>query len=209
MIRAAHVEATGAHNGVGVVKLMGRDAGFIAVGAALASQDANFVFVHEVEFPLDEFLEALEQRVANRRHAVVVVAEGAGQHLFESEERERDASGNVKSVEIGAHLCASIKAHFARRDIPLNLKYIDPSYAIRSQPANAWDRVLTDRMARNAVHAAMAGKTDVLIGFWNQTVINVPIEAAVRHKRQLPLEGDIWNALLATTGQPHWPARQA
>lgn len=209
VIRSAHVEATGAPNGVGVVKLMGRDAGFIAVGAALASQDANFVLVPEVEFPLDGFLEALEQRIASRQHAVVVVAEGAGQHLFESEQRERDTSGNLKHQEIGSHLCACIKAHFAERGIPLNLKYIDPSYVIRSQPANAWDRVLTDRMARNAVHAAMAGKTDVLIGFWNQAVIHVPIEAAVRYKRQLPLQSDLWSGVLATTGQPHWPARQA
>jgi len=98
-----------------------------------------------------------------------------------------------------------IKQHFAERNLELNLKYIDPSYAIRSVPANAWDRILTDRMARAAVHAAMAGKTDAMIGYWNQEIVHVPIATAVAEKKQLPLASDIWNAVLATTGQPDWP----
>jgi 6-phosphofructokinase 1 len=207
VIRGAHVEATGAPNGVGLVKLMGRDAGYIAAGASIVSQDANFVLVPEVAFPLEGeggFLDTLERRLADRGHAVVVVAEGAGQHLFEEKDAKRDASGNVRYQDIGIFLRERINAHFAERGLPLNLKYIDPSYAIRSQPAGAWDRVITDRMARNAVHAAMAGKTDVLIGFWNQSVIHVPISVAVQEKKHLSLDSDLWNAVLATTGQPRW-----
>ncbi len=207
VIRSAHVEATGAPNGVGLVKLMGRDAGFIAAGAALVSQDANFVLVPEVAFPLEGeggLLDTLERRLAERGHAVVVVAEGAGQHLFEEKDAERDASGNVRYRDVGTFLRDRIGAHFEERGLPLNLKYIDPSYAIRSQPAGAWDRIITDRMARNAVHAAMAGRTDVLMGFWNQSVIHVPISVAVQQKKHLPLDSDLWNAVLATTGQPQW-----
>jgi 6-phosphofructokinase 1 len=207
VIRGAHVEATGAPNGVGLVKLMGRDAGYIAAGAAIVSQDANFVLVPEVAFPLEGeggFLDSLERRLAKRGHAVVVVAEGAGQHLFHEGDAKRDASGNVRYQDVGIFLRERINAHFAERGLPLNLKYIDPSYAIRSQPAGAWDRVITDRMARNAVHAAMAGKTDVLIGFWNQSVIHVPISVAVQEKKHLSLDSDLWNAVLATTGQPQW-----
>jgi 6-phosphofructokinase 1 len=207
VLTGAHVEATGAPSGIGLVKLMGRAAGFIAAGAAIASQEANFVLVPEIPFPLDGpggLLELLERRVLTRGHALIVVAEGAGQHLFESADSERDASGNVRFRDVGSYLRDRIKAHFEERKVQMNLKYIDPSYAIRSVPANAWDRILTDRMARAAVHAAMAGKTDAMVGYWNQEIVHVPIAASVSQKKRLSLESDLWNAVLATTGQPDW-----
>jgi 6-phosphofructokinase 1 len=191
------------------VKLMGRDAGFIAAGAALANQEANFVLVPEVPFPLEGengFLRALEHRMMRRAHALVVVAEGAGQHLFAREDVERDASGNIRHDDIGVFLRDRIERHFEERGIEINLKYIDPSYSIRSVPANAWDRTLTDRMSRNAVHAAMAGKADVMMGWWNQAIVHVPISTAIAEKKQMPLDSDLWNAVLATTGQPNWGA---
>jgi len=207
VLRGAHVEAVGAPNGVGLVKLMGRAAGFIAAGAAIASQEANFVLVPEVRFPLEGpggFLELLERRLLTRGHALVVVAEGAGQHLFEAGGGDRDPSGNVRFQDIGAFLRERIKTHFEQRKVPMNLKYIDPSYAIRSVPANAWDRILADRMARGAVHAAMAGKTDAMMGYWNQEIVHVPIGASVAREKSMSLESDLWNAVLATTGQPDW-----
>ncbi|MBW2509667.1 MAG: ATP-dependent 6-phosphofructokinase [Deltaproteobacteria bacterium] len=207
VLRGAHVEAVGAPNGVGLVKLMGRAAGFIAAGAAIASQEANFVLVPEVPFPLEgagSFLEMLERRLLTRGHALIVVAEGAGQHLFEAGRGEHDASGNVRFRDIGAFLRLKIEEHFDQRQIPMNLKYIDPSYVIRSVPANAWDRILTDRMARGAVHAAMAGKTDAMMGYWNQEIVHVPIAASVSQEKRMSVESDLWNAVLATTGQPDW-----
>jgi 6-phosphofructokinase 1 len=206
VVRGAHVEALGAPNGVGLVKLMGRNAGFIAAGAAVASQEANFVLVPEVPFPLegeDGFLAALERRVVERGHAMVIAAEGAGQHLLEAT-GDRDASGNLRYVDIGVFLRDRIKAHFEERGIELNLKYIDPSYAVRSVPANAWDRILSDRMARMAVHAGMAGKTDLMIGFHHQSLIHVPIGTATAHSRRLDLNSDLWQAVIGCTGQPHW-----
>ena len=186
---------------------MGRHAGFIAAGAAIASQEANFVLVPEVPFPLEGpggFLEVLERRLLTRGHALIVVAEGAGQHLILGENDGHDASGNVRFKDVGVFLRDRIKQHFADRKLELNLKYIDPSYAIRSVPANAWDRILTDRMARAAVHAGMAGKTDAMMGYWNQEIVHVPIAAAVSQQKHMSLESDGWNAVLATTGQPDW-----
>ena len=206
VLRGAHVEAHGAPNGIGLVKLMGRGAGYIAAGAAVANQEVNFVLVPEVEFPLDGFLEALEARLAEKDHAVVVAAEGAGQHLIPRDQLEYDKSGNVRLADIGLFLKDEINRHFAEQGIEVNLKYIDPSYAVRSVPANAWDRILTDRMARNAVHAAMAGKTDMVIGNWNAAIIHVPIEQVVRTKKRVSVDGDLWSAVLAATGQPNWPA---
>lgn len=135
---------------------------------------------------------------------MIVVAEGAGQHLFEAGRGEHDASGNVRFRDIGAFLRLKIEEHFNQRQIPMNLKYIDPSYVIRSVPANAWDRILTDRMARGAVHAAMAGKTDAMMGYWNQEIVHVPIAASVSQEKHMSVESDLWNAVLATTGQPDW-----
>jgi 6-phosphofructokinase 1 len=207
VLRAAHMEALGAQNGVGLVKVMGRDAGFVAAGAAVASQEANFVLVPEVPFPLegeDGFLQTLERRILERGHALIVVAEGAGQHLLEGKHAERDASGNLLHDDIGFFLRDRIIRHFAQREIPLNLKYLDPSYLIRSVPANAWDRILSDRMARSAVHAGMAGKTDVMIGFVHGALVHVPINTAVASKKQMEATSDLWNAVLSATGQPRW-----
>jgi 6-phosphofructokinase 1 len=207
VVRSAHVEARSNPGGIGLVKLMGRDAGFIAAGAAIVSQEANFVLVPEVPFPLEGeggFLVALEERMLARDHAVIVVAEGAGQHLFAAGDAVKDASGNLRYRDIGALLLDRIRQHFVERDIEVNVKYFDPSYAIRSVPPGAMDRFLTDRLARNAVHAAMAGKTDVMVGSWNQATILVPIATAVSEVKRMSPDGDIWGAVLATTGQPDW-----
>ncbi len=207
VLRGAHTEALSAPNGIGLVKLMGRDAGFIAAGAALANQDANFVLVPEVPFPLegeDGFLPALERRMRAREHALIVVAEGAGQDLFKDPVDALDASGNRKRHDIGLFLKDTILNYFERVGLPVNLKYLDPSYYIRSVPANAYDRILSDQMARYAAHAAMAGKTDVLIGLWNSEFLHVPITTVVTARKQLDVTGDMWNAVLSATGQPDW-----
>jgi 6-phosphofructokinase 1 len=207
VLRGAHVEARSAPNGIAIVKLMGRAAGFIAAGAALASQEANFVLVPEVAFPLDGengLLATLERRILARRHALIVVAEGAGQHLFTNQASERDASGNVKFQDIGPFLKDRITEYFASRGIPINLKYLDPSYFIRSVPANAFDRILSDQMGRHAVHAAMAGKTDLIIGSWAGSLTHVPISTVVADKKRMDVHGDLWNSVMATTGQPWW-----
>ncbi|MCY2989772.1 MAG: ATP-dependent 6-phosphofructokinase [Planctomycetota bacterium] len=206
-LRGAHVEACGAPNGIAIVKLMGRDAGFIAAGAALASDEANFVLVPEMPFPLEGehgLLAALQRRLAARQHALIVVAEGAGQHLFAADPTARDASGNVTYNDIGPYLRDRIQAFFHEIGVPVNIKYIDPSYLIRSVPANTWDRILANQMGRNAVHAAMAGRTDVLIGYWNTELIHVPIGTATATKKRLDRHSDLWTGVLSATGQPRW-----
>lgn len=210
VLRGAHVEARSAINGVALVKLMGRHAGFIAAGAALASGDVDFALIPEVEFPLrgeGAFLDALHRRIAGKGRAVVVVAEGAGQHHLKEQQRECDASGNLGHADIGRFLKQEIIGHFHAAGLPINLKYIDPSYVIRSVPANCADRLLCDQLARHGVHAAMAGKTDVLIGFRNGSLVHVPICTVVKGSKKLAVEGDRWVSVQLATGQPRWPAR--
>jgi len=207
VIRGAHVEARDAVNGIALVKLMGRHSGFIAAGASVVSQEVNFTLVPEIPFPLDGdhgFLAELERRIRKRRHAVVVVAEGAGQHLFDHVQEQRDASGNRLLQDIGVLLKASIKTHFHRCGLSCSLKYLDPSYFIRSVPANAFDRFLCDQMARHAVHAAMAGKTGMLIGYEHNQFIHVPIPMAVSQRKKMDVRGDLWRAVLQVTRQPRW-----
>jgi 6-phosphofructokinase 1 len=207
VLRAAHTEARNAVNGIGLVRLMGRDAGFIAAGAALISQEANFVLVPEVPFPLDGeegLLAALERRILKRAHALIVVAEGAGQHLFANAAARTDASGNPIHEDIGLFLRDRIQEYCARRGIPISLKYLDPSYLIRSIPANAWDMYLSDQMARHAVHAAMSGKSDVLIASWYSHFIHLPIRTVVGQRKTMDLDDMLWTGVLAATGQPRW-----
>ncbi len=206
VIRNAHTEAIGAPYGVGLVKLMGRDSGFIAATAALAQSDANYVLIPEVDFDLEGpggLLAHLEKRLDERGHAVIVVAEGAGQKFFQADSQVIDASGNVKHSDIGSFLADSIKAYYKARGKELNLKYIDPSYIIRSTPANASDQIYCNFLGQKAVHAAMAGKTDLLIGQWNDHFVHVPIALAIQQRKKIDPQGVLWNSVLEGTGQPN------
>ncbi|MDR1308326.1 MAG: ATP-dependent 6-phosphofructokinase [Deltaproteobacteria bacterium] len=205
VIRSAHTEALGAPWGVGLVKLMGRDSGFIASTAALARGDANFVLIPEVDFDIEgpgALLLRLHDRLKSRGHAVIVVAEGAGQKFFEGDSVSKDASGNVLHKDIGTYLADTIKRHFKKIGQELNLKYIDPSYIIRSAPANSSDQVFCSFLGQKAVHAAMAGKTDLLIGQWNDHFVHVPIAMAVNKRKKVDPSGELWNSVLERTGQP-------
>ncbi len=202
VIDSAHVEAHCVHNGISIVKVMGRDSGFIASGATLASQEVNFTLVPEVPFKLEGecgLLAVLHRRLLERKHAVIVVAEGAGQHLMPPLE-ERDASGNLQHRDIGLFLRHKIRDHFEAQRFPVVIRYIDPSYYIRSVPASTVDSVLCDSFARNAVHAAMAGKTDMIIGLQHGVFIHVPIAMATSERKRLSNEE--WAMVVTATGQP-------
>ncbi|HNY63940.1 MAG TPA: ATP-dependent 6-phosphofructokinase [Deltaproteobacteria bacterium] len=203
-IQCAHAESKGAPYGIGLVKLMGRDSGFIAAHAALACRDANFVLVPEEDFDLDGdkgFLKTLEHRLLSRGHAVVVVAEGAGQKFFQDIPRQTDASGNVRKGDIGILLKDRIEEHFTARGLPVNLKYIDPSYVVRSVVANASDSIFCGLLAQMAVHAGMSGKTDMLIGLWNNRYVHIPIALSVEKRKKIDVNGALWMAVRESTGQ--------
>ena len=201
VIRAANSEALGARNGIGLVKLMGRHSGFIAAYATLANGDVNFCLVPEVPFTLDGFLAALDARLERRAHAVIVVGEGAGQDLLEAS-AERDASGNPKLGDIGVFLRDRIGAHLKSRGVDTSIKYIDPSYMIRSAPAEARDAAFCLTLGHNAVHAGMAGKTAMVVGFWKHEFTHVPIALAVSERKQIDPNGRLWSQVLSATGQP-------
>jgi 6-phosphofructokinase 1 len=203
-IKAAHTEASSTPNGVGLVKLMGRHSGFIACYAALASHDVDFVLVPEVPFQLDGesgFLACLRRRVVRQGQAVVVVAEGAGQDLF-AHDGAVDASGNALLADVGRLLRERVIADFAAAQTELSLRYVDPGYAIRSVPANGWDAVYCLRLAQAAVHAAMAGRTAMVVGRWHGRFVHVPIELATGSRNQVDPNGDLWMSVLEATGQP-------
>lgn len=203
-IRGAHAEALGAFNGVGMVKLMGRESGFIAAQAALALKDVNFVLVPEEKFDIhgpNGLLESLQKRLSHRSHAVIVVAEGAGQDLVETS-GEKDASGNPILADICSRLIMEIKKHFSERNIPLTLKFIDPSYIIRSVPANSNDRVYCGFLGQNAVHAAMAGKTGMVVSKIHEKYVHIPLPLVASGRKRLDVSGNYWQAILESTGQP-------
>ncbi|MGB8993445.1 MAG: ATP-dependent 6-phosphofructokinase [Desulfobaccales bacterium] len=204
-IHAAHTEAVGSPNGIGLVKLMGRYSGFIAATATLALREVNYVLIPEADFDLDGacgLLADLEYRLKLRRHALIVVAEGTGERYFTEDNRERDPSGNLKSGNIGHFLQDQIKAYFKQKDIEINLKYIDPSYLIRSRPANYNDRIYCGFLGQNAVHAGMAGKTAMLVSRWHSHYVHIPIQAAVGKRKEVELDSPLWRCVLESTGQP-------
>jgi 6-phosphofructokinase 1 len=205
-IVAAHEEARGAWNGIGLVKLMGRHSGFIAAHASLSNSDVNFCLVPEAPFVLEGkqgFFVALERRLDEKHHAVVVVAEGAGQDLLQDARHpEFDESGNLRLKDIGVFLRDRIKAYCAARGKDITIKYIDPSYIIRSLPANSVDSEFCLMLGQHAVHAGMAGRTNMMVGHWNQHFTHVPIPLAVADRKQLDPHGETWSRVLEATGQP-------
>lgn len=201
VINAANNEAVGAWNGIGLVKLMGRESGFIAAYATLATSDVNFCLVPEVPFSLEGFLNALKTRLENRRHAVIVVGEGAGQDLMQRS-AEKDPSGNIRLGDIGTFLKDQITSHFKKIGMAVTLKYIDPSYTIRSMPANPHDSVFCLLLGYNAVHAGMAGRTNMVVGFWKNEFTHVPIPMATFKRKRIDPAGKLWSNVLSSTGQP-------
>lgn len=199
-ITGAHMESKGVRNGIGLVKLMGRESGFIAVYASLASSDVNLVLIPEVPFSLQKVFSYLDKRIRRKAHAVIVVAEGAGQDLVEVE--GTDISGNKKLGGIGLFLKSEITNHFRNTGMPVEVKYIDPSYIIRSLPANADDSVFCFQLAENAVHAAMSGRTEIVVSIWNGHFVHVPGRLVVSERKKVDVAGLLWQSVLDNTGQP-------
>jgi 6-phosphofructokinase 1 len=203
-IRGAHAEAEGYPYGIGLIKLMGRHSGFIAATAALAQQDVNFVLIPEVDFDLEGpkgLFASLEERLGLRGHAVIVVAEGAGQKFFEGQTHAQDKSGNIRLIDIGMYLKEAIASYFTSRNIDVSIKYIDPSYMIRSLPANANDRVFCNFLGRDAVHAGMAGKTKLLIGRWNNHFVHLSMNECAGKRKQINPKEKLWLSVVDATGQ--------
>ncbi len=203
-INSCHMEAQSQINGIGLVKLMGRESGFIATAAAIASHEANFCLIPEVPFEMDGpngFLAHLEARLKRRGHAVIVVAEGAGQDLLAAT-NQTDASGNKKLADIGSFIKNEISYYFKEKNIPINMKYIDPSYEVRAAVTTANDSIYCERLGNNAVHAAMAGKTKIVIGLVHDKYVHIPITMATLKRNTVDPESSLWRDCLDATLQP-------
>jgi len=198
---AANAEAEASRNGIGLVKLMGRDSGFIAAYSALVNNHVNVCLVPEVPFTLESFLSVLHQRLERRGHALIVVAEGAGQDLM-AKSQERDASGNAKYGDIGIFLRDAITKHFKQIGTDVTLKYIDPSYTIRSVPATPHDSAFCLLLGQSAVHAGLSGRTNMVVSFWNHQFTHVPIALAVSARKQIDPRDALWSNVVTSTGQP-------
>lgn len=203
-VSGAHVEAKDSMNGIGIVKVMGRESGFIAAHTALAINDVNYILIPEVPFDLEGengLLAHLQDRLERRHHAVILVAEGAGQKFLEEQEKF-DASGNRLLGDFGILLKQRIRGHFDEIGVEVNLKYFDPGYLIRSAPANPNDSIYCARLGNNAAHAAMAGKTGILIGLVNNQFVHLPIDVAISSRNQIDPESALWRDVIDITGQP-------
>ena len=203
-VASIHMEARSQINGIGLVKLMGRESGFIATAAALARHECNFCLIPEVPFEMEGpngFLSHLEKRLEKRHHAVIIVAEGAGQELL-TKTNQTDASGNIKLADIGVFLRDQINAYFKKKNIEINLKYIDPGYQIRAAVTTASDSIYCERLGNNAVHAAMAGKTKMVVGLVHEKFVHIPINMVIASRNVVDPEGALWRDTLDATSQP-------
>ncbi|XP_059450593.1 ATP-dependent 6-phosphofructokinase 4, chloroplastic-like [Corylus avellana] len=208
-INAAHVEVESVENGVGIVKLMGRYSGFIAMYATLASRDVDCCLIPESPFYLEGhggLFEFVEERLKENGHMVIVLAEGAGQDYVSQDSHpvdEKDASGNRLLLDVGLWLSHKIKEHFTDvKKMAINMKYIDPTYMIRAIPSNASDNVYCTLLAHSAVHGAMAGYTGFTVGPVNSRHAYIPISHVTETQNTVKLTDRMWARLLASTNQP-------
>jgi len=205
-IKSAYTEAASIPYGIGLVKLMGRHAGYIAANASLAAGHTDLCLIPESDFNLEgpqALFSFVKKRLESKKHIVIVVAEGSGQKFFQQFPKETDASGNTRLKDIGVFLKQALSSYFEKETgFDVSIKYIDPSYIIRSSPANAVDKLFCVRLAQNAVHAAMAGKTNMLIGYWHGRMTHVPFKALENKTKSIQLNGDLWFNILESTGQP-------
>jgi 6-phosphofructokinase 1 len=205
-IYSAHIESRAAINGIGIVKVMGRESGFIAAYATLATNDVNFCLVPELDLELEGengFLKHLEERLLRRHHAVIVIAEGTGQKFVTEKGNERyDASGNIIFGDIGLFLKDKIYSYLKSKNIPTSIKYLDPSYSIRSCAPTPNDSIFCSQLAQMAVHAGMTGRTGLVAGYCNGQFIHLPMELAVLKKKKIELHSQLWYSVLEATGQP-------
>jgi 6-phosphofructokinase 1 len=198
-IRAAHEESRSHRNGVGIVKLMGRDSGFIALHSAVASSDVNCLLLPEKPFSMTKLVDYLQARFKSSGHAVVVVAEGAGQ---DPQNKETDKSGNLKLKDVGVWLHESISKELKGRNVEHTIKYIDPSYTIRTAPTNSYDSIFCFTLAQMAVHAAMAGKTSMIVGYVQGEFVHIPICKAIEKRKVVDINGILYQTFLDGSGMP-------
>ncbi|KAK2952091.1 pyrophosphate:fructose 6-phosphate phosphotransferase [Blattamonas nauphoetae] len=199
-IICAHVEAKSAPHGLSIVKLMGRDSGFISAKATLASGDVNICLIPEEPFTLEALFKAVESRLLRQNHCVIVVAEGAGAELMAKiQPPVKDASGNLKGGDIGVFLKEQIQAHFKKLDMECTTRYIDPSYTIRACQPNASDAAFCEELGNKAVNSALSGKTGCIVGFWNQQFTLVPFSLITRGRKMVQLDEHMWCTVKAMT----------
>ncbi|CAL5226255.1 g9100 [Coccomyxa viridis] len=202
-LMAAKVESSSAYQGIGLVKLMGRQSGFVAMEASMASGLVDICLIPEVPFVLrgDSGLLSYVQHLLDvQGHAVICVAEGAGQDLLAEGEQDVDLSGNPILQDIGSWLRNQLVSTFVDAD----LKYIAPSYMIRSTTTTATDRVYCKVLAHNAVHAAFAGFTGITVGLVNTHHVYLPIPVVIQSPRQVDPRGEMWHQLLDSNCQPEF-----
>lgn len=205
-INSAYIEARSAYHGIGLVKLMGRSSGFIAMQASLSSGQIDICLIPEVPFKLGGpygVLQHLEHLIRTKGSAVICVAEGAGQDLLEKL-NSTDASGNVLLGDIGVHIQQQIKGHFKERGVSADVKYIDPTYMIRACRANASDAILCTVLGQNAVHGAFAGYSGITVGICNSHYVYLPIPEVITSPRFVDPDSRMWHRCLTSTGQPNF-----
>ncbi|WJZ96001.1 hypothetical protein VitviT2T_014730 [Vitis vinifera] len=214
-ISAAHVEAESAVNGIGLVKLMGRSTGHIALHATLSSRDVDCCLIPENEFYLEGkggLFEFLEQRLKQNGHAVLVVAEGAGQDMIprsDAQKKETDESGNPVFLDIGRWLKSELKSWWDR-DHPgelVTIKYIDPMYMVRAVPANATDNLYCTLLAHSAIHGVMAGYTGFVSGPINGNYAYIPIAEVANAKNPVNTMDHKWAWVRSVNNQPDFIKR--
>jgi 6-phosphofructokinase 1 len=155
-------DTANAHGRLFFVEVMGRDAGFIALRAAIAT-GAEAVLVPETFTDLDALVKMLNTNYQNKKRAsVVVVAEG-------------DDAGDALEV------LQQIKPKLLSQDIRVTVL----GHIQRGGRPTVMDRVLGSRLGLEAVRALIDGQKGIMIGQIGGDICHTPFEIAIKHNQTI------------------------
>eukprot|EP00668_Euglena_longa_P014128 GGOE01018102.1.p1 GENE.GGOE01018102.1~~GGOE01018102.1.p1 ORF type:complete len:494 (+),score=144.75 GGOE01018102.1:38-1483(+) len=196
VIDCSFVEASSVKNGVGVVKVMGRDSGFVARNAALSNNVVDACLIPEVPFEIKGnggLLPWLDGHLATKHCAVIVICEAAGQQHLPC--LGKDPTGHNIYEDTGKWLKKAIETHWQETGQEGKVFLIDPSYMLRSVPANTGDNMFCIQLAQAAVHTAYSGYSGVTVGRYHDLYGVMPIEMVVSGLRKVNPKGSLWQTL--------------
>lgn len=150
------------HERCSVVEVMGRNAGYIALHAGIAT-GAAYIMAPEIKSSVVDVIKKIEEgRAVGKTNFIVIVAEGVG-HAEELSKYIQDTTGVVTR--------ATVLGHVQRGGSP-----------------TARDRVLASQLGCYAVDLLAAGQSNRVVGISNDKLVDYDIQEALAMKKEFPMD---------------------
>lgn len=163
------------HHRALILEVMGRDAGHLAMHAAIAGF-ADVCLVPEIPYSLDGIIAKLEEvKNSGRSHSVIVVSEGVKTETGEQVSAAKNLVGEKINGGIGEYLSGALNSKYQG----FQTRVTRLGHVQRSGNPTAFDRILAAVFAAKAVELLANGETDLMVGLSNGKIESYPLEKVV------------------------------